>query len=84
MCRLVACSPLALSVCIVTDKVMPQIPMEVHNAWTCCVGDQFALFEAVVGLAILLRRFDFQMAPGAPAVGMTTVSFQRSLPTVTV
>ncbi|CAK0785609.1 hypothetical protein CVIRNUC_008820 [Coccomyxa viridis] len=37
-----------------------------------CIGDQFALFEAVVGLAVLLRRFDFQMAPGAPAVGMTT------------
>lgn len=50
------------------------------DAWSCCAGDQFALFEAVVGLAVLLRRFDFQMAPGAPAVGMTTVSLHPSPP----
>ena len=37
-------------------------------------GDQFALFESVVALAILLRRFEFHMAPAAPAVNMTTVS----------
>lgn len=37
-----------------------------------CVGDQFALFEAVVGLSMLLRRFDFERAPDAPPVGMTT------------
>ena len=36
-------------------------------------GDQFALFESVVALAMLMRRFTFSMAPGAPAVGMTTV-----------
>ncbi len=37
-----------------------------------CVGDQFALFEAVVGLSMLLRRFNFERAPDAPPVGMTT------------
>jgi beta-ring hydroxylase len=37
-----------------------------------CVGDQFALFEAVVGLSMLLRRFEFERAPDAPPVGMTT------------
>ena len=42
-----------------------------------CVGDQFALFEAVVGLAMLLRRFGFERAPDAPPVGMTTGGFDR-------
>lgn len=37
-----------------------------------CIGDQFALFESIVGLAMLVRRFDFARAPDAPAVGMTT------------
>ena len=37
-----------------------------------CVGDQFALFEAVIALSTLLRRFDFARAPDAPPVGMTT------------
>ena len=37
-----------------------------------CIGDQFALFESIVALSMLVRRFDFEMAPGAPAVGMTT------------
>ena len=37
-----------------------------------CIGDQFALFESIVAVAMLVRRFDFAMAPGAPAVGMTT------------
>ncbi|XP_023552789.1 protein LUTEIN DEFICIENT 5, chloroplastic [Cucurbita pepo subsp. pepo] len=37
-----------------------------------CVGDMFALYEAVVALAMLVRRFDFQMALGAPPVKMTT------------
>eukprot|EP00877_Chromochloris_zofingiensis_P008598 jgi/Chrzof1/3992/Cz13g16110.t1_CYP97A1[v5.2] len=37
-----------------------------------CIGDQFALFESVVALAMLVRRFDFTTAPGAPEVGMTT------------
>ena len=35
-------------------------------------GDQFALFEAVVALAMLVRRYDFRLAPAAPRVGMTT------------
>ncbi len=38
-------------------------------------GDQFALFESVVALAMLLRRFEFEMAPNAPPVAMTTVCF---------
>uniref|UniRef100_A0A0D9VMQ0 Cytochrome P450 n=1 Tax=Leersia perrieri TaxID=77586 RepID=A0A0D9VMQ0_9ORYZ len=37
-----------------------------------CVGDMFATFETVVATAMLVRRFDFQMAPGAPPVEMTT------------
>ncbi|XP_078441726.1 cytochrome P450, family 97, subfamily A, polypeptide 3 [Wolffia australiana] len=37
-----------------------------------CVGDMFASFEAIVALAMLVRRFNFQMAPGAPPVEMTT------------
>lgn len=40
----------------------------------CGAGDQFALFEAVVALAMLIRRFDFSLDPEAPPVGMTTVS----------
>ena len=35
-------------------------------------GDQFALFEAVVALAMLARRYDFRLDPAAPPVGMTT------------
>uniref|UniRef100_M8B4L8 Cytochrome P450 97B2 n=1 Tax=Aegilops tauschii TaxID=37682 RepID=M8B4L8_AEGTA len=31
-----------------------------------CVGDMFATFENVVATAMLVKRFDFQMAPGAP------------------
>ena len=37
-----------------------------------CVGDQFALFEALVALAMLIRRYDFVPAPDAPPVAMTT------------
>ncbi|KAG1666004.1 hypothetical protein FOA52_010102 [Chlamydomonas sp. UWO 241] len=37
-----------------------------------CIGDQFALFESVVGLSTIMRRYAFTMAPGAPPVGMTT------------
>ncbi|WOL18249.1 protein LUTEIN DEFICIENT 5, chloroplastic [Canna indica] len=37
-----------------------------------CVGDMFATFETVVATAMLVRRFNFQMAPGAPPVEMTT------------
>ncbi|CAK7340097.1 unnamed protein product [Dovyalis caffra] len=37
-----------------------------------CVGDIFASFEAVVAVAMLVRRFNFQVALGAPPVGMTT------------
>ncbi|KAK9138084.1 hypothetical protein Sjap_008678 [Stephania japonica] len=37
-----------------------------------CVGDMFASFENVVAVAMLVRRFNFQLALGAPPVGMTT------------
>jgi Cytochrome P450 len=36
-----------------------------------CIGDQFALFESIVALAMLVRRFEFE--PNASReVGMTT------------
>ena len=31
-------------------------------------GDQFALFEAVVALSMLMRRYDFAIDPAAPEV----------------
>jgi beta-ring hydroxylase len=37
-----------------------------------CLGDMFATFEVVTALAMLVRRFDFSIAPGAPPVEMTT------------
>jgi beta-ring hydroxylase len=37
-----------------------------------CIGDQFALFESVVALAMLLRRYTFASDPDAPSIGMTT------------
>lgn len=37
-----------------------------------CVGDQFALLEAAVALAALLREFRFRLAGPADAVGMAT------------
>jgi cytochrome P450 len=37
-----------------------------------CVGDQFAFFEAVIALAMLLRRFDFELAVKPEEVGMAT------------
>ncbi|XP_043718954.1 protein LUTEIN DEFICIENT 5, chloroplastic isoform X1 [Telopea speciosissima] len=37
-----------------------------------CIGDMFASFENVVAVAMLVRRFNFQMAIGAPSVEMTT------------
>ncbi len=36
-----------------------------------CVGDQFALMEAVIALAVTLRRFDFALVPNQD-IGMTT------------
>lgn len=36
-----------------------------------CVGDQFALMEAVVALAVLLKRFEFELVPGQ-TISMTT------------
>ena len=37
-----------------------------------CVGDQFALMEATVVLAMLLRRYDFSLAVPKEKVGMAT------------
>lgn len=37
-----------------------------------CIGDQFALFESIVALAMLVRRFDMSRPADAPPVGMTT------------
>lgn len=37
-----------------------------------CVGDMFATFENITTVAMLARRFNFELALGAPPVGMTT------------
>ncbi|KAI4374036.1 hypothetical protein MLD38_012082 [Melastoma candidum] len=37
-----------------------------------CVGDVFATFETIVAVAMLVQRFNFEMALGAPEVKMTT------------
>ncbi|KAE9448033.1 hypothetical protein C3L33_20060, partial [Rhododendron williamsianum] len=37
-----------------------------------CVGDMFASFENIVAVAMLVRRFNFEVALGAPCVEMTT------------
>ena len=37
-----------------------------------CVGDQFALFEATVAFAMLLRRFEFKLAATPKEIGMAT------------
>lgn len=37
-----------------------------------CIGDQFALFESIVALSMLTRRFTFTLAPDSPPVTMTT------------
>jgi cytochrome P450 len=37
-----------------------------------CVGDQFALFEATVAFAMLLRRFTFRLAATPQEIGMAT------------
>jgi carotene epsilon-monooxygenase len=36
-----------------------------------CVGDQFAVMEAVVALAVVLRRYDVKLVPGQD-IGLTT------------
>ena len=37
-----------------------------------CVGDQFALMEACVALAVVLARHSFETVPGREELGMTT------------
>ena len=36
-----------------------------------CVGDQFAMMEAVIALALIVRRFDFSLVPDQ-TIGLTT------------
>lgn len=47
-----------------------------------CVGDQFAIMEAVVALAVLLKRFDFELVPGQ-TINMTTGVDSKCIPTAT-
>ncbi|KAJ1406966.1 hypothetical protein B484DRAFT_337381, partial [Ochromonadaceae sp. CCMP2298] len=56
-------------------------PNEVHSDYAYlpfgagarkCIGDQFALMESVVTLAVLLKKFDFQMAMRPEDVGVQT------------
>ena len=71
----------AMMTCSCTASIWHGLPCLVpyrHATDMCFAGDQFALFESVVALAMLMRRFNFSMAPAAPAVGMTTVSPQRT------
>lgn len=37
-----------------------------------CVGDIFATFENITAVAMLVQRFNFELAAGVPPVGMTT------------
>ncbi|KIY95180.1 hypothetical protein MNEG_12781 [Monoraphidium neglectum] len=37
-----------------------------------CIGDQFALFEATVAFAMLLRRYTFRLAATPQEIGMAT------------
>lgn len=48
-----------------------------------CIGDQFALFESVVALAMLQRRYTFEMHSSAGPVGMesgATIHTSNGLP----
>lgn len=46
------------------------------------MGDQFAIMEAVVALAVLLKRFDFELVPGQ-TINMTTGVDSKCIPTAT-
>lgn len=45
-----------------------------------CIGDQFALFESIVALSMLVRRYNFTPTPGT-TVGMTTGLWLRAAET---
>ena len=59
----------------------PEQPTDAVHSWPLspsrsggprkCVGDQFALMEAVVVLAVLLKKYSFELVPGRE-VGVTT------------
>ena len=36
-----------------------------------CIGDQFAMMEAVIALALIVRAFDFRLVPNQ-TIGLTT------------
>ncbi|KAJ6975302.1 hypothetical protein NC653_031227 [Populus alba x Populus x berolinensis] len=38
-----------------------------------CIGDMFASFEAIVAVSMLVRRFNFQVALGAPPISNSLV-----------
>ena len=61
-----------------TGRILPLTRLPVHVCDRKCVGDQFALMEAVVALAVVLRRFTFRAKPGHDP-GMTTGA-SRSVP----
>ena len=44
-----------------------------------CVGDQFALLEAVAALGSLLRRFDFALVPNQVPARPCSISAERSI-----
>ena len=37
-----------------------------------CIGEQFALFESIVALALLVKNFDLELDTSKGEVGMTT------------
>lgn len=37
-----------------------------------CIGDQFAMFESISAMSTIMRRFEFDLDPNGPEVGMTT------------
>lgn len=55
---------------------MRQLLAAAHDpacAWLCvAVCVQFALLESVVGLSMIMRRYEFELDPTKGPVGMTT------------
>ena len=48
-----------------------------------CIGDQFAMLEATIAMAMVLRRYDFELAKDPADVGMTmgaTIHTAEGLP----
>uniref|UniRef100_M4FBH1 Cytochrome P450 n=1 Tax=Brassica campestris TaxID=3711 RepID=M4FBH1_BRACM len=68
--RLYPQPPVLIRRSLENDKLGPYLPF--GGGPRKCIGDMFASFENVVAIAMLIRRFNFQTAPGAPPVKMTT------------